>query len=1253
MSLSGTIIRDRYRLSRKVGRGGMGTVYQAFDTVLERDIAVKVLLEQYLSAEGVERLLQEARATASLNHPNIVAIHDAGTAGETPFIVMELVEGQSLRASPPADYEAMLGAARQILAALEHAHQKGIIHRDLKPENILITPAGRIKLVDFGLARSMASRITKEGGIAGTVFYLAPEMATGSQFDGRADLYSLGVILYEWTTGRLPFDAHDAIAVISQHIHAPVVPPRAHKDSIPAPLNALIVRLLNKSPDDRPASASDLLRILSKLDLSRDLTVADSVELSSLLDRVVRGRLVGRQEQLEEVRQLWIKAMTGQGQIVFISGEPGIGKSRLVLEMATQVEVSGYEVAVGECYPEAGLPYEPFQQIIRGQLEDHAGADLGVPDEVMADLAAMSPGFRISRTEISPNPPLDPLADRFRFYENVTVLLSTLAGRAPQLVVLEDLHWADSGTLGLLRHLARRTRDQPLMIVATYRASEAAADSGLSKLVQDLQSARSVSMISLPRLDKMQTQAMLEVIFGERISPEFGDGIYKQTEGNPFFVEEVCKFLIEEKLVVFQNGSWHRSPGAELAVPESVQLAVGSRIGVLSPETQEILAFASLFGQEFEFGSLSRASGRNEGDLIQALEEAERAQLINATGRKGKIRFSHHLLPLTLRSSIGSVRRSRLHLKVAAAVEADHPDNFEVLAFHYAQAGETRRACRYFVRAANRARDLSAMEDAAGLYSKALTLMEEPVPERFDMLAARAKIFDILADRKAQLADAIELVELAESLDDNIRRCDAQLALADVHLKTNHSLAREPAQKAVALARAAGDLAREGHALWRVGDQAHRRADLAASRSALETAAARFRRTRLPAEAATCLSILSVVLGKLGEEEAALRAAEEAVTLSRRSKDLTKEATSLRRLAIVHLDQIRFEQALPVAEEALRMHRAIGDRYEACNDLNALGILMVKMGRPEDGEVKLRESLDLAVELESKTARLYAINNLILYHYEMLGTYEAGLGFLNGFIEEAVLLSDLFSEGYLRFRAAQLLVRLGSFEQGLESVALVERAAKGLMGHQTQVQLLSLKGVLLARLGDFIQADEALREARAAAEMGGSDLDRVYPLTAGAELALMAGSSVELEDGLQQAEKAVNLLRGHKGSLLDAFGRALSSAARIHLALSKGNDVAAHRALSKTTELVGLAVHSPEVAAPEIYLYLHSQALAAVGQKEESEIFLERAHARVLLVRDQIEDRQHQNNWLQNLELNRQILAEWAAGHNLSEEGLQ
>jgi serine/threonine protein kinase len=353
--LAGTVLVDRYQLQAKVGRGGMGTVYRAHDLVLKRDVAVKLLSATGLGTEGKARMLREAQSAASLNHPNIVAVYDAGEAevegarGSTPFVVMEMVEGRNLHEEPPRDLDQTLAVTRQLCAALAHAHSNHIIHRDLKPENVLLTEDGTAKLVDFGLARSISSRLTTEGTIVGTLDYMAPELALSKEFDGRADLYSLGIMLYELTTGQLPFAADDPVSIITQHLYAPVVPPRAKDPEIPVGLDKLIVQLMSKDPEDRPTTAEQTLQALQDPGLL-ETTGPDEEQLSTL-DRIVRGRMIGREAEFNKARGLWYEVTEGKSQILLISGEPGVGKTRLLQEIITQTEVMGAQVLGSVSYP--------------------------------------------------------------------------------------------------------------------------------------------------------------------------------------------------------------------------------------------------------------------------------------------------------------------------------------------------------------------------------------------------------------------------------------------------------------------------------------------------------------------------------------------------------------------------------------------------------------------------------------------------------------------------------------------------------------------------------------------------------------------------------------------------------------------------------------------------------------------------------------------------------------------------------------
>jgi tetratricopeptide (TPR) repeat protein len=585
--------------------------------------------------------------------------------------------------------------------------------------------------MDFGLARPVASRISSEGTIAGTVFYLAPEQAMGGEVDGRADLYALGVMLYELTTGRLPFTADDPVAIISQHLHAPVVPPRAHNEGIPPALDALIIGLMSKRPEDRPASANETLSTLERLDTpGADVAVAGKL---SLLDSIARGRLVGRGGELAALRERWALAQGGHGGMVLISGEPGIGKTRLANELIAYARLNGGLVLQGGCYEYEGTaPYLPLAEALR----DWAHAQ---PDDVLrqrtgssaVELAKLAPEIAARVGPLTPNPPLPPDQERLRLFDHVARLLQGLAPEGGLLLFVDDLHWADHGTLSLLHYLLRRLREERLLILGAYREVELDRAHPLAASLVDWNRERLATRVQLDRLTLDECHALMTAMLGQaRISPDLAQAIYRETEGNPFFIEEVIKSLIEGGQIYRHDGEWQSGDIADLAVPQSIKEAIGRRLDQISAEGIEVLHCAAVLGKAFDFAELSAViatrvepSPRGEERLLDALDEALGAQLIHA-GDGEAFAFTHDKIREVLVEELNPIRRRRLHqhtgeglerLYQGGAIEAHVQD----LAHHFVQSGDLEKGLGYALRGAKQAERLYAYDEALSYYQHA------------------------------------------------------------------------------------------------------------------------------------------------------------------------------------------------------------------------------------------------------------------------------------------------------------------------------------------------------------------------------------------------------------------------------------------------------------------------------------------------------------------------------------------------------
>jgi DNA-binding winged helix-turn-helix (wHTH) protein/predicted ATPase len=454
--------------------------------------------------------------------------------------------------------------------------------------------------------------------------------------------------------------------------------------------------------------------------------------------------MVGREHELASLIGGLDDAAARRGRLFLICGEPGVGKTRLADEVATVAEAKRMALMVGHCSEhDEAVAYLPFVEILesfveRPQSQNRLRAALG-PEA--SELARLLPKLRNILPGVPPSRSLPPAQARRLLLNSFFDFAARAASARPALMILEDLHWADDSTLALLDHIARRLSDQPLMVICTYRDAEINITPVLARTLEDLVRGRLATEVRLKRLPRGEVAAMLSSLSGKPPPEGVVAEIFAETEGNPFFVEELFHHLEDEGRLYDAAGQFRsKLQIGELDAPRSVRLVVARRLARLGRLTREILAAASVIGRFFSFEVLQVLYDDHADSILECLEEAEKAALLVsvATGSQARFAFSHELIRQAVLGGLSAMRRQRLHLKVADAIErmtsptgkptsSARRDEMAAaqLAHYYARGGNPRKAVEHYIRAMQQLADLGSNVEAIALFHAALELLRE------------------------------------------------------------------------------------------------------------------------------------------------------------------------------------------------------------------------------------------------------------------------------------------------------------------------------------------------------------------------------------------------------------------------------------------------------------------------------------------------------------------------------------------------
>lgn len=815
----GSLEAQGYEILDEIGRGGMGVVYRAYDRRREQLVALKMMRGS--DPASLYRFKKEFRGLADISHPNLVALRELVSDGRDWFFTMDLIDGVDFLAfvrpgahthcahpptelqidgpveehklpssevvvvQGPARFDRLRDGLRQLAEGVAALHEAGWLHRDLKPSNVLVTPERRVVILDFGLGAEL-----EQGGLhhasstnlLGTAAYMSPEQAAGRTVTPASDWYSVGVILYEALTGRLPF-VGGAIDVLMAKQRLDPTPAGKVPGELPDDLEELCSALLCRDPDARP-HAADVLHAL------QSWTPGAQVPAPSRNAATTSRLLVGREHHLSVLSDAYSAMKQGGPVLVFVHGPSGAGKTALVETfLETLPADDGAIVLPGRCHAQESVPYKALDGVI-----DALGQALRrlPPAEVEAVLPRDFPylcqvfptlqlvegarGPRRRFREIA-----DPREQRKRCVAALRDLLGRLGDRYPLVLIIDDLHWGDQDSASLLVDLLEPPDPPALLLIGCYRRADAQSSSFLAGFMRAMGPGGGRALTRELPVDELATGDALALArglcggdFADTERDLFVAGAARESGGNPFFIGELVRYARHDSV---------RFDALSTGRPIRLVDVVEERLHSLSPEARQVLEVIAVFGRPIGLAEACRAAGvlENGPSVLSKLRAGRLIRTTNFQATQERYEMYHDRIRETLLSLLQPSTMEAHHLRLATTLRTmSYPDP-EVLAIHYRGAGRYPDASRYFALAGDQSVRVLAFDRASALYRLAIELgFHEAAGSR----GLRIKLGDALANAGRGGEAAAEY--LAVAIDDSAESLDLRRRAAVQYLITGH-----------------------------------------------------------------------------------------------------------------------------------------------------------------------------------------------------------------------------------------------------------------------------------------------------------------------------------------------------------------------------------------------------------------------------------------------------------------------------------
>ena len=1085
---AGMVVNQRHRVVRPLGAGGMGEVYLVEDLLAGgRLLALKTVRSAAENPATLDSLKREFEAMTRFRHPNLAGVYDFGRlAGEEAhFFTMEYVEGADLLdATETLGVGELCSLLVQLCRALEYLHSRGFLHRDLKPSNILVagggTPSPTVKVLDFGLLSETAG--LREGGEAGgTLHYMAPEVLRGHPAESSADLYSLGVVLYQVLTRRVPFDGATPEEVVRQHLHEPPPPADGADSKRTAALWPVIAKLLAKEPADRYASATEVIAALSESSgLSLETEADDTIEgyLSS-------SPFVGRERELAALQEQFrrLGSPDHPERAVLIEGVAGVGKSRLLQEFRYFCQLNGGGFFLSNCRPAgAGAgPGEPLSEVLRQALAG-AGVDLGESGSDLVSLCAAA--ARYAGSELPDvRGRLDPAQLTLHLADTMLRFLEASGRDRPFVVAFDDVQWADGPTAEMLGYLARNALGGPFLVCLAYRREEVKGTA--SQALIDEFATEPAVRVPLESLTSTAVSTMVNSMLGQVEFPaEFLDRFTEDTGGNPFFAIELLRLHAQEGTLYRGAGGWQVNESAAqepVRVPASVRELVERRVRALPRDALGVLEALAVLARrahpELVADMLSASADAVAGAVVRLLD----ADLVKRDPDTGLVGLCHSEIGRTLYTTLAESDRRRLHAQAGEALErlcADSADERVVqLARHFLRAGDAPRGVQYGLTAAESLKAASANNEAREFYENVQSLADPAdVSTELRIREGLAEVYRFVGERDRGLRCCREAIQSCAGrapsrslirlhrLMGTILEATGEFEEAQDHFALAHGLLRSvtpPREELAKLYECMGQLAIRR----RNAAEAVRLSRL--SLDALGT-------DHDNATAASVYTNMAVAHQLLQETDEALWCFDKSMAIRQRIGDREGLSRSLHNKGALHRRRGEYDHALRCYRQSLEIKTKVGNREGVAASHYNIGNVYCLQGEYELAREEYQGSLTIRERIGDKLGQVAAL--LGLAH---VCRTTADYGGAQQSLKRCLALQEELGQDAAApcTELAALHLDLGAHEEAEAAVERALTAGKSAARGFDRGMCLMLQGKIRLQRQEWESADHALRTA--------------------------------------------------------------------------------------------------------------------------------------------------------------------------------